>query len=479
MNKKMVIYTTGQIVGVEGLCILLSAAVSLIYREKSGLYLLASAAIAGVIYLVSLLFKPKDQTFFAKEGFVTVALSWLVMSLVGALPFYFCRGQFSSYVDCFFETASGLTTTGASILVNVEALDKGILFWRSFTHWIGGMGVLVLVLAIAPGASGRTIHMARAEMPGPVIGKLVPKMKDTAKILYIIYLALTVLLILLLLAGGDMDLFESVVHAFGTAGTGGFGVRNDSIASYNLYTQWVLTIFMLVFTVNFNLYYLILARKVSTALKSRELWVMCGIVLVSSVIIGVNIYGYYGNVGDSVSKAFFQVASILSTTGYTTASITVWPNLSKSVLFMLMFIGGCAGSTAGGLKISRLILIIKQIKSRIKHTLHPRGVNIVKFEGKTVDDDTLNGVTAYLAVYILCFLILFFILSFEHFGIEDNLSAAAATFNNVGPAYGVASSSYEAYSALSKIAMSFAMLLGRLEIYPLLIIFSPSTWNNR
>lgn len=478
MNKKMVFYTTGQIVGVEGICMLISAAVSLIYREKSGIGLLISAAVAGVLYLISLLFKPKDQTFFAKEGFVTVAVSWLVMSLIGALPFYFCGGQFSSYIDCFFETASGLTTTGASILVNVEALDKGILFWRSFTHWIGGMGVLVLVLAIAPGASGRSIHMARAEMPGPVIGKLVPKMKDTAKILYVIYLALTLLLTLLLFAGGDMDLFESIVHAFGTAGTGGFGVRNDSIASYSAYTQWVLTAFMLVFTVNFNLYYLILAGKVSTALKSRELWVMCGIVLVASAIIGVNIYEYYGNAGESVSKAFFQVASIISTTGYTTASITVWPNLSKSVLFILMFVGGCAGSTAGGIKISRIILMIKQINSRIKHTLHPRGVKTVKFEEKTVDEDTLNGVTSYLAVYILCFVALFLILSFEHFGIEDNISAVASTFNNVGPAFGVASSSYEAYSAVSKIAMSFAMLLGRLEIYPILIIFSPSTWNN-
>ena len=477
MNKKMVIYTTGQIVGVEGLCMLLSAGVSLVYREKSGFWLLVSAAIAGAIFLLSLLFKPKDQVIFAKEGFVTVALSWVLLSAVGALPFFLSR-EIPNYIDCFFETSSGLSTTGASIVDHVERLSHGILFWRSFTHWIGGMGVLVLVLAIAPSVSGRTIHMARAEMPGPVVGKLTPKIRDTAKILYIIYIVLTFLLAVMLMFGG-MDVFESVVHAFGTAGTGGFGIKSDSVASYSPYIQWVLTIFMLVFSVNFNLYYMILIRRAASAFKSEEFWTMLALAAVSAAAVGFSIRPLYHTTGETVRHSLFQVASILSTTGFTTANIAAWPDLAKSVLLLLMFVGGCAGSTAGGMKMSRVMLLIKLIHHRVRHMLHPRSVKAVKFEGKTVDSDTLDGVASYLAVYVLCIAILFLILSFEPFGIEDNLSAAVSTFNNVGPAYGVASSSYSAYSWVSKLAMSFAMIFGRLEIYPMLIMFSPSTWRNK
>lgn len=473
----MVIYTTGQIVGVEGLCMLLSAGVSLVYREKSGFWLLVSAAIAGAIFLLSLLFKPKDQVIFAKEGFVTVALSWVLLSAVGALPFFLSR-EIPNYIDCFFETSSGLSTTGASIVDHVERLSHGILFWRSFTHWIGGMGVLVLVLAIAPSVSGRTIHMARAEMPGPVVGKLTPKIRDTAKILYIIYIVLTFLLAVMLMFGG-MDVFESVVHAFGTAGTGGFGIKSDSIASYSPYIQWVLTIFMLVFSVNFNLYYMILIRRAASAFKSEEFWTMLALAAVSAAAVGFSIRPLYHTTGETARHSLFQVASILSTTGFTTANIAAWPDLAKSVLLLLMFVGGCAGSTAGGMKMSRVMLLIKLIHHRVRHMLHPRSVKAVKFEGKTVDSDTLDGVASYLAVYVLCIAILFLILSFEPFGIEDNLSAAVSTFNNVGPAYGVASSSYSAYSWVSKLAMSFAMIFGRLEIYPMLIMFSPSTWRNK
>lgn len=473
----MVIYTTGQIVGVEGLCMLLSAGVSLVYREKSGFWLLVSAAIAGAIFLLSLLFKPKDQVIFAKEGFVTVALSWVLLSAVGALPFFLSR-EIPNYIDCFFETSSGLSTTGASIVDHVERLSHGILFWRSFTHWIGGMGVLVLVLAIAPSVSGRTIHMARAEMPGPVVGKLTPKIRDTAKILYIIYIVLTFLLAVMLMFGG-MDVFESVVHAFGTAGTGGFGIKSDSVASYSPYIQWVLTIFMLVFSVNFNLYYMILIRRAASAFKSEEFWTMLALAAVSAAAVGFSIRPLYHTTGETARHSLFQVASILSTTGFTTANIAAWPDLAKSVLLLLMFVGGCAGSTAGGMKMSRVMLLIKLIHHRVRHMLHPRSVKAVKFEGKTVDSDTLDGVASYLAVYVLCIAILFLILSFEPFGIEDNLSAAVSTFNNVGPAYGVASSSYSAYSWVSKLAMSFAMIFGRLEIYPMLIMFSPSTWRNK
>lgn len=477
MNRKMVIYMTGQIVGVEGLCILLSSFVSLAWGEKSFFALLISAAIAGVLFLISMLFKPKNQVIFAKEGFVTVALAWLLLSAIGALPFYL-SGEIQGYINCFFEASSGLTTTGASIVENVEALSNGILFWRSFTHWIGGMGVLVLVLAILPSANGRTIHMARAEMPGPVVGKLTPKIKDTAKILYIIYIALTLLLAILLIIGG-MDPFESVLHAFGTAGTGGFGIKNDSVASYSPYLQWVLAIFMLVFSVNFNLYYMVLIHRASTAFKSEEFWALIGIALASTGAIALNINSLCANFGDAVRHSFFQVSSVMSTTGFTTVNLNGWPVFAKSVLLLLMFGGGCAGSTAGGLKISRVILLVKLICHRLKHMIHPRSVKAVKFEGKTVDADTLDGVSSYLAVYAVCLCILFLILSIEPFGIEDNLSAAVSTFNNVGPAYGVATANYVAYSGLSKIAMSFAMIFGRLEIYPMLIMFSPGVWRNK
>ncbi len=473
MNHKMIVHTTGMIIGVESICLLLSSLISLIYGEAHGMYLLIAALIAGAVFGITRFFKPKDQTFFAKEGFVTVAFSWLFLSLIGALPFCL-SGEIPSYIDCFFETASGLSTTGASILDDVTALSHGMLFWRSLTHWIGGMGVLVLVLAVVPSATGRTIHMARAEMPGPTVGKLVPKMKDTAKILYIIYLVLTAVMAVLLACGG-LSMFDSVLLAFGTAGTGGFGVLNDSIASYSSYIQWVITVFMFIFGINFNLFYLILIGKFSSAIKSRELWVYSGIVLVSSVAITVNLLSTFD--GSAPRHAFFQVASIISTTGYSTCTIDALPAFSKGLIFILMFFGGCAGSTAGGLKISRIMLLFKVIDNRIKHILHPHNVKAIKFEGKTVDEDTANGVCVYFALYILCMAVLFLLLSLiEPFGLESNLTATVSTFNNVGPAYGAAASSYSAYSGLSKTFMSFAMLLGRLEIYPILITLSPSTW---
>ncbi len=477
MNYKMVIYTTGKIVGIEAACLLLSAVVSLLYRETAGFWLLAVSLAAAALFLISRFFKPKDSIFFAKEGLVTVALSWLMLSLIGAFPFYL-SGEISGFINCFFETVSGLTTTGASILPDVTALSHGMLFWRSLTHWIGGMGVLVLVMAIAPSASGRSIHMMRAEMPGPVVGKLVPKAKTTARVLYIIYVVLTAVLILLLTFGG-MPVFESVVHAFGTAGTGGFGIRTDSITSYSPYLQWVITIFMLLFGINFNLFYFILIGKFTSALKSGELWCYLGIILFSVTAITLNIMPNYSAPSDAIRDSAFQVSSIISTTGYATANFNSWPGFSKAVLLILMFVGGCAGSTAGGLKVARIVVLGKAIRNRLAQILHPRTVKAVRFEGKTVEQDTLSGVLAYFAIYILCFVLLFLILSIEPFSIESNFSAAAATFNNVGPGFGAAAVNYEGYSTLSKIAMSGAMLLGRLEIYPMLILFMPATWTKK
>ncbi|MBP5661809.1 MAG: TrkH family potassium uptake protein [Clostridia bacterium] len=479
MNRKMVLYTTGQILGVEALCLLLSALVALLYHEpRAMIALLISAGAAAGLFLLSLLFRPKDTVFFAKEGFVTVSLSWVALGLIGALPF-FISGEIPSFIDSYFETISGLTTTGASILSDVTRLSHGMLFWRSFTHWIGGMGVLVLVLAILPSASGRSIHMARAEMSGPTVGKLVPRMRDTAKLLYVIYLGLTLLLAVLLAAGG-MPVFDSILHAFGTAGTGGFSSQPDSIASYSPYIQWVITVFMLLFGVNFNLFYFLLLRRFSAVYKNRELLVYLSILAVSVLMISLDLslHHVFASAGDTVRQASFQAASVVSTTGYATDNFDNWPAFSRAVIFLLMFCGGCAGSTAGGLKISRLMLLIKVGHNRIRHVLHPRSVKAVKMEGKSVDEETAHGVTAYFAIYILCIALLFLILSLEPFSLESNLSAAISTFNNVGPAFGEANaaSSYAAYSVLSKLAMSVAMLLGRLEVYPLLITCSPSTW---
>ncbi len=482
MNRKIVFYLLGKILCIEAVLMLLPMAYSIVYAEKSVIAFAITIIFSlGLGFLLTVINKPKDKTFFAKEGFVIVALSWITLSVVGALPFVI-SGAIPNFIDAFFETVSGFTTTGATILSGeqIEAMGKGLLFWRSFTHWVGGMGILVLVMAIVPTESGRSIHIVRAEMPGPIVGKLVPKLKSTAKILYLIYIFLTVLEVVLLLAGG-MNLYESLVHSFGTAGTGGFGVRADSIGSYSPYIQWVIAIFMLIFGVNFNIYYLILVRKIRTAFKSEELWCYLGIVVVAVSLITYNIYHLFGNFWEAVRQSAFQVASIISTTGYSTADFNLWPGLSKGILFILMFIGACAGSTAGGIKISRIVLLFKRIRANLKHMLHPRGAEAVRFEGKGVEAETLNGVMVYFALYFFCFVIIFFILLFEPFGFETNISAVAACFNNVGPGLSKVGpiGNYDIYSPFAKLVLSFAMLLGRLEIYPLILLFSPTSWLKR
>lgn len=473
MNYKMIIHTTGQIVGVGAICLLLSSGVSFLYNEASAFWLFLTALFSGVLYFISRFFKPKDAVFFAKEGLVTVALSWIILSLIGALPFFLSK-EIPSYVDALFETASGFSTTGATILDDPQVLSKGNLFWRSLTHWIGGMGVLVLLVALLPSVSGRSIHMLRAEMPGPVVGKLVPKARQTARLLYIIYIVLTLLEFVLLLAGG-MPVYESAVHTLGTAGTGGFGVYADSIASYSPYLQWVITVFMFIFGINFNLFFLILIKRFKHVFKSEELWAYLGIVCCAIALVTFNIRPLYQSFGEALRHSAFQVSSYISTTGYTTANSNLWPVFSKTILIVLMFIGACAGSTAGGIKVSRVVLLFKAIANRIRQVVHPRAVKVVRFEGKSVDDETILGVLSYLAIYVLCFIVLLLVLSLEEFSFETNFTAAAATFNNVGPFFGELAN-YSDYSVFSKIAMSLAMLLGRLEIYPVLILFMPGTW---
>ena len=479
MNRRMVLYMVGSVIKIEAALMLLPLIVSVIYGEKStALSFLASIVIALVTgFVMTLAVRPGSKVIYAKEGFVTVALSWIFLSLVGCLPFVI-SGEIPNFIDAFFETVSGFTTTGASILTDVEAMSKGMLFWRSFTHWVGGMGVLVFVMAIIPSFSERSIHLLRAEVPGPVVGKLVPKIRQTARILYIIYIAITLIEVVLLLLG-KMPLFDSLVHAFGTAGTGGFGIKSDSLGSYSSYLQWVITIFMLIFGVNFNLYYFILIRKAKLALKSTELWFYLGIVAFSTICITADTFHLYSSIGESVKHAAFQVAAFITTTGYATADFNSWPIFSKTLLFLLMFLGGCAGSTAGGFKLSRVMMLLKNAKRELQRMLHPRSVAVVKFEGKRVDDSTINSVMSYLSIYLLFFCVTVFIIGFEKFDIETNITAVASCFNNIGPAFGQAAANYSAYSPFGKIILSIAMLLGRLEIYPIILTLSPSTWSKK
>ena len=477
MNRRMILNTVGLMLKVEAALLLLPAFAALIYGESCLWSILISAAISlAAGFALTLLSRPKSQVIYAREGFITVALSWIAVSAVGALPFYISR-EIPSYIDAFFETVSGFTTTGASILANVEVMSRGLLFWRSFTHWVGGMGVLVFVMALVPSVTDRSIHIMRAEMPGPVVGKLMPRARDTASILYKIYVGMTLAQIILMWAGG-MPLYESIVHAFGTAGTGGFGVKADSIAGYSPYLQWVITVFMLLFGINFNLYYLLLIRRFRAAAQSSECWYYLGIVGVCIALITVNILPMYANFREALRLSAFQVASIVTTTGYATADFNLWPQFSKAILLLLMIMGACAGSTGGGLKVSRAVMLFKMVGKEIRHLLHPRSVNSVRFEGKQVDGATLKGVSSYFAIYIICILAICLILSLEPFDLETNLSATLACFNNLGPGLAAVgpASNYAAYSPLSKLVLSLAMLLGRLEIYPLLLTLIPTTW---
>lgn len=480
MNRKMVFFTLGQLLLIEAALMVLPLIVALIYKEPTALHFLATiiaTAVTGGVLMLTL--RKHSTVIYAREGFAIVSISWIALSLFGALPF-FLSNEIPNYIDAFFETVSGFTTTGASILENVEALSHGMLFWRSFTHWIGGMGVLVFYMAILTGASEKSMHIMRAEVPGPIVGKLVPKAKDTARVLYLIYIVLTVIETIMLLFGG-MPLFDSVVHSFGTAGTGGFGIKADSLAGYSPYCQWVITAFMIVFGINFNLYYLLLIHRFKSVLKSTELWVYLGIVSAAVTVIAINVYSMYGSVSEAIRNSAFQVASIVSTTGYSTVDFNLWPGLSKTILLLLMFIGSCAGSTAGGLKVSRIIIIFKMCRNELRHMLNPRSVNVVKLDGKQVDSATLKNAANYFSLYMFCFAIIFLLLAFEPFSFETNFSATAACFNNIGPGFDAVgpSANFFAYSPFSKLLLSFAMLLGRLEIFPMILLFSKGLWRKK
>ena len=423
-----------------------------------------------------------DRTFYAQEGFAATGLSWVVMSLFGALPFCI-GGEIPHYIDALFEIISGFTTTGASILSDVEALSRCNIYWRSFSHWLGGMGMLVFLLAVVPEArksAGSGMYLMRAESPGPSVGKLTPHLRQTAMILYGMYFLLTLLCVGFLLLGG-MPVFDSFCIAFGTAGTGGFSIRNSGMADYSAYLQSVVTIFMFLFGVNFSLYFLLLIRQFKSVFKNEELRLYAGIAAGSILLITVNITGMYGSVREALHHAAFQVSSIMTTTGYASVDFEQWPAISKAVLFALMFVGACAGSTAGGLKVSRVLLLLKSIRRTVRKALHPRRVQSVRMDGHVIDEETSNNVNAYLAVYCVILLLSFVVISVDGYSIGTNISAVAACFNNVGPGFELvgATGNYGHYSDFSKLVLSADMLLGRLEIFPLLVLFSPDTWSRK
>ena len=482
MNFKMMGRFIAQILTIEGIFMVPALGISLYCGDALAVkgFLYTLLIIAGIVAVLSLLCRGAPSAFYAREGLVCVGGSWIVLSLVGCLPFYI-SGEIPSYMDAFFEIVSGFTTTGASILPNVEALTKGILYWRSFSHWLGGMGVLVFLLAFTGGkGQGFTMHLLRAESPGPAVGKLVPKMRTTAAILYIIYIVITILNILFLLAGG-MNLFESVCHAFGTAGTGGFGVKADSLASYSPYLQNVTTVFMILFGVNFSCYYLLLLKQFKSVFTDEELQLYFGIIFVSILLITLDIRDLYPTLAETLRHASFQVGSIITTTGYATTDFDLWPSFSKTILLCLMVVGACAGSTGGGLKVARLLLLLKGLRRNIRKMLTPRKVEVIRNNGTTVDEKILENTNAYLAAYVVIIVLVFLVISLDGFSIGTNFSAVLCTFNNIGPGLEAVgpTCNFSAFSNLSKLVLSFAMLAGRLEIFPILVLFSRKTWTQK
>ena len=481
MNYKMMGRFIAQILIITGVFMLPALAISVYCGETAAVYafLLTLGVFALVIGLLMLTCRGAASAFYAKEGLVCAGASWIVLSLLSCLPFYFSR-EIPSYMDALFEIVSGFTTTGASVLPAVEPLSKGILYWRSFSHWLGGMGVLVFLLAFTQGGGkgqGFTMHLLRAESPGPNVGKLVPKMRKTAAILYLLYICLTILNVIFLLFG-RMPLLEAVCTAFGTAGTGGFGIKNDSIAGYSPYLQNVTTVFMALFGVNFSCYYLLLIGNFRSVFKDEELRMYLGILLGATLLIAWNLRGFYPTLGETFRHAAFQVSSIMTTTGFATTDFGRWPAFSQSILLLLMVIGACAGSTGGGLKCARALLLFKGLKRNIHQVLHHRRVQAIRINDQVVEEKVLDNANAYLSAYVIILFLSFLVISLDGYSIGTNFSAVLACFNNIGPGLEAVgpTCNFGGYSALSKLVLILDMLAGRLEIFPILVLFSHSTW---
>ena len=477
MNYAIVFRLLGDILLCEGALLLLPAVTSAIYGEWFVLAVfLFTACICALLGLLLRQVRASSSIFYMREGFVTTALSWIVISVMGAVPFVL-TGAIPDPVEALFETVSGFTTTGASILAEVELLPKGVLFWRSFTHWIGGMGVLVFLLTLLPLTGGSHINLMKAESPGPQVEKLVPKVQSTAKILYGIYIVLTLVQIVLLLAGG-MPLFDSLLTSFGTAGTGGFGIKNDSMAGYSVYSQVIVTICMILFGVNFNAYFLILLGKFRRAAAMEEVRWYLGIIAASIAVITWNARGFFDTLGQAVQQAAFQVASIITTTGFSTCDFNLWPATSRSVLVLLMFVGACAGSTGGGIKVSRLVILFKTIKKEVRQGLHPQVVAPVRMDGKLIPHETVRATNVFLATYMIVFTLSVLLVSLDGNELPTNFTAVAATLNNIGPGLEMVGpmENFSLFSSPAKLVLIFDMLAGRLELFPILVLFAPDTW---
>lgn len=477
MNYPMIFNNIGKILLVEAALLVVPAIVAIIYGEHTLLSFALTIALLAVFGLLCLKKKSKKNNIYAKEGYVIVALSWILMSLFGALPFFF-GGHIPSFVDAFFETVSGFTTTGSTILRDIEALPKSLLFWRSFTHWIGGMGILVFVIAVMPKTESSSMHVMRAEVPGPTVGKLVSKLRASARILYGIYCVLTAVQVVFLLAGG-MPLFDSVVNSFATAGTGGFAILGNSIEGYNsLYSEMVIAIFMLIFGINFNLYYMFIIRQGRHALKSEELRWYVGIIAAAVIVIALSLINTKHGIADSFRYSFFQVASIITTTGFSTTNFDTWPTIAKFILVFLMFIGACAGSTGGGIKVSRLIILVKSGLRDIKKAINPRSIETVKIDKRTVEEPVVKSVSVFFATYILISAVSMFIVAIDGRDFTTTSTAVIACIGNIGPGLGAVGpyGSFADFSVLSKLVLSFDMLAGRLELIPMLMLFSPYAW---
>ena len=476
MNMKSVSYILGWVLNIEAALMSLPLVTSLIYNEGEGwAFAIVMAMCAGLGFLLTHN-RPNNPNFRAREGFVATALSWILMSVFGCLPFYF-TGEIPRFIDALFETVSGFTTTGASILSDVETMSHCCMLWRCFTHWIGGMGVLVFLLAVLPMVGGSNMHLMKAESPGPVVGKLVPKVRYTARILYMLYIILTILEFLLLMLGGMIP-FEAICTAFGTAGTGGFGFRNDSFASFSPYIQWVVTVFMIIFGVNFNVYFFILMRKFRDALRCEEMRWYLGIIAAATAMICINIYDASLTFEHNLRNSAFQVATIITTTGFATVDFNLWPAFSKLLLVLLMFVGACAGSTGGGLKVSRWVMAGKSVSGYVGSFLHPRAVRKVKFEGKDVDRETLHAIFVYFVAVFLIFVLSMAVIALENMDMTSTFTAVAATFNNIGPGLNMVgpTCNFGALSDLSKCMLIFDMLAGRLEVFPMLVLLYPPLW---
>lgn len=476
MNYSIIIYIIGWILKLEAAFMLLPCITALVYGEKTGFVFLFTMILCLAAGIPLTLKKPKQKAFYTKEGFVTVALSWIVLSVMGAVPFVL-SGAIPHPIDALFETVSGFTTTGASILSDVECLPHCILIWRSFTHWIGGMGVLVFILSLLPLTGGYHMNLMKAESPGPSVGKLVPKVQSTAKILYSIYLGLTLLQIIFLLCG-KMPLFDTLCTAFGTAGTGGFGIKNDSMGGYSIYIQVVVTVFMILFGINFNVYFFLLTKKFAQAFKSEEVRYYLGIIAVAIVIITFNVRHMFGSVGEALQQVSFQVGSIITTTGFATTDFNMWPQVSKTILIILMFVGACAGSTGGGIKVSRFVILCKTIRKELHLYIHPNAVKKIKMDQKVISHEVVRATNIFLIVYVLIFFGSVFLIAFDNFDYTTNFTAVAATLNNIGPGLELVgpTQNFNLFSYFSKSILIFDMLAGRLEIFPLLLLFVKDTW---